>query len=295
MLLRLGACLAATLFAFSTTPTPAQEVESDLSKAPSRFAQLDDMKVHYKSLGQGTTALVLVHGWSCDLSFWKEQVSDLNGKIHLVFIDLPGHGKSDRPKTDYTMDLFAKAIDAVLTEAKVADAVLAGHSMGTPVIRQYYRLYPKKTKALIAVDGAFKTFTADPEVMKKFVARFEGEGFKKAVGAFVDGMFSKQAQKEVVDFVRHKMLSASQHVAVSAMRNMLDAKIWQEDKIEVPVQCLMAKSALWNEDYEKFVRRLAPKVDYRQMEDVGHFLMLEDPPVFNSHLLGFLKKQGFVK
>jgi pimeloyl-ACP methyl ester carboxylesterase len=46
------------------------------------------------------------------------------------------------------MDLFANAIDAVLRDAKVERAVLVGHSMGTPVARQFYRKYPQKTLAI---------------------------------------------------------------------------------------------------------------------------------------------------
>ena len=36
-------------------------------------------------------------------------------------------------------------------------AVLVGHSMGTPVIRQFYRKYPAKTRALVIVDGGLKS------------------------------------------------------------------------------------------------------------------------------------------
>ena len=130
-----------------------------LDKAPSRSARSGDLKVHYKSLGEGDTAIVFVHGWCCDHSVWRDQAAALDGKARLLFIDLPGYGKSDRPKADCTMDMFAKGIDAVLRDAGVEHAVLVGHSMGTPVVRQFYRLYPAKTKALVFVDGALRPFT----------------------------------------------------------------------------------------------------------------------------------------
>ncbi len=46
--------------------------------------------------------------------------------------------------TKYNMDLFAAAIYAVMKDAKVSAPCLLGHSMGTPVIRQYYRKYPRR-------------------------------------------------------------------------------------------------------------------------------------------------------
>src|SRR5947209_1200604 len=106
-----------------------------LDKAPSRFARSGDLKVHYKSLGEGDTAVVFVHGWCCDHSVWRDQAAALDGKARLLFLDLPGYGKSDKPKADYTIDFFARAIDAVLQDAGVDRAVLVGHSMGTPVVR----------------------------------------------------------------------------------------------------------------------------------------------------------------
>src|SRR6185503_11087712 len=119
-----------------------------LNDAPSRWAKLDGNRVHYKSYGKGRDALVFVHGWTCDMSFWSDQIPAFVNQTRVIAIDLPGHGKSDKPDITYSMDLFARAVDAVLKDAGVARAVLVGHSMGTPVIREFYRKYPEKTIGL---------------------------------------------------------------------------------------------------------------------------------------------------
>jgi pimeloyl-ACP methyl ester carboxylesterase len=269
--------------------------ESPLDKAPSHFAKLDDINIHYKTLGAGDTALVFIHGWTCDLTFWREQVSAFDGKFPVVLIDLPGHGKSDKPKIEYTMDLFARATNAVLEAADVKSAILVGHSMGTPAIRQFYRLYPKKTRALVAVDGALRPFTTKKEEIDKFVGRYEGADYKERIGAAVDGMFTKETPGDLRKRVKEIMQSAPQHVAVGAMRAGLDPAIWKDDEIKVPLQVIVAKNRFWDDDYEKYVRKLAPHVDYQVMEGVGHFLMLEKPREFNELLAAFLKKQEVLK
>ena len=142
--------LIAPVLALSLDPVRGDAPTDILAKAPSRFAKSGDLKVHYKSLGEGKTAIVFVHGWCCDHTVWRDQAPALAGKVRAIYIDLPGYGRSDRPKTDYTMDVFAKGVDAVLRDAGVEQAILVGHSMGTPVVRQYYRLYPAKTKALVS-------------------------------------------------------------------------------------------------------------------------------------------------
>jgi pimeloyl-ACP methyl ester carboxylesterase len=78
------------------------------------------------------------------------------GSLHLIAVDLVGHGKSDKPHVRYTMEVFARSIDSVLTDAKIKRAVLVGHSMGTPVVRQFLRLFPEKTAGLVIVDGALR-------------------------------------------------------------------------------------------------------------------------------------------
>ncbi len=276
-------------------PARAESKPNPLDKAPSQFAKLDDIRIHYKSLGTGDTALVFVHGWTCNMNFWRYQVPAFDGKMRMILIDLPGHGESDKPKIDYTMDLFAKSVDAVLKEAGVEKAVLAGHSMGTPVTRQYYRLYPKKTVGLIVVDGALRAPKFKPGEFDKFVARFAGPDWKETLGQMVDGM-TKDSPAEARQAIKSGMGSAPQHVTVSAMKEMFNPAIWKDDeKIEVPLQVIVAKGPNWPPDYEQFIRKIAPQVDYHVMDGVGHFLMMEKPKEFNEIMAAFLKKEGFLK
>ena len=69
------------------------------------------------------------------------------------------------------MDLFANAIDAVMRDAKVERAVVVGHSMGTPVARQFYRKYPQKTLGIVIVDGGLRPF-GTKEMREQFMAMF---------------------------------------------------------------------------------------------------------------------------
>jgi pimeloyl-ACP methyl ester carboxylesterase len=47
-------------------------------------------------------------------------------------------------------------------------------------------------------------------------------------------------------------------------------------------------------DYEKFVRSLSSKTDYRLINGTGHFVMLEKPSEFNAVLTEMLAKFGLV-
>jgi pimeloyl-ACP methyl ester carboxylesterase len=277
--------LALTL-AFSSEPSSGPP----LAEAPSRYAALDGHKVHYKTLGSGKETVVFVHGWTCDMSVWRFQAPAFAKNRRVIAIDLPGHGRSDAPEIDYTMGLFARAIDAVMREEGASRAVLIGHSMGTPVVREFYRLHPEKTSALVAVDGSFRALVSDPAGRERFLAPFRGPEYREALAHFADFSFPPD-QAALRDSVKTVMMKTPQPVLVSAGQNMLDPANFREDPIRVPLLNVLAKSPYWGEDYEAFLRKLAPGVDYRVMDGVGHFLMLQKPEEFNAMLSAFLAKQ----
>jgi pimeloyl-ACP methyl ester carboxylesterase len=294
-LMRPSLWLVLPILAVFSSAARAEGPADVLDKAPSKFAKSGDLKVHYKQLGQGKTAVVFIHGWCCDHSVWREQAAALDGKVPMVFIDLPGYGKSDKAKIDYTMDVFAKGVDAVLQDAGAEQAILAGHSMGTPVVRQFCRLFPNKTKALVFVDGGLRPFTKDRAEAEKFMAMFKEETFKETAPKFLTAMLPPNTPATVRERIEELVSNTSPQVAISSMRGMLDEKVWKEDQIKVPAQALMAKSQWWNDDYKKFVKELVPDLDYREFDGVGHFLFMDKPKEFNEALAEFLKKQGMLK
>src|SRR5262249_27145505 len=159
--------------------------------------------------------------------------------------------------------------------------VFVGHSMGTPVMRQYYRQHPKKTLALVAVDGALKPDDMTPAEIEKHIAKFAGADYKEQLTKAVDTMFSKKTPEEARTYIKKKMTATPHYVVLSAVKGMFDPSIWKEDPITVPLLVVSAKASDWPAGYEKFVRKLAPKVEYHLLDDVGHFLMVDDPEVFN--------------
>jgi pimeloyl-ACP methyl ester carboxylesterase len=93
-----------------------------------RVVPRDNPVVHYLESGQGP-ALVLVHGLDGSSAVWSNDIGILAKTFQVIVPDLPGYGKSDRPRDDYLIDyhvaMLKEFIDA-LNESKVA---IAGNSM----------------------------------------------------------------------------------------------------------------------------------------------------------------------
>jgi pimeloyl-ACP methyl ester carboxylesterase len=259
-----------------------------------RYAKLDTIRVHYQNYGEGKEAVVFVHGWSCSLKYWKANIPAFVNQSRVISIDLPGHGESDKPQMIYSMDLFARAIDAVLQDAGVERVTLVGHSMGTPVIRQFYRNYPNKTRALVIVDGSLRPFS-NPEQMKQFVDPLRGPNYKEQAERMIGFIAQSVKDKKNLEEIRDTMMSTPQHVMVGAFEAMMDEAIWKQDKINAPTLAVMAKQPAWDAEYEKFVRELVPGIEYQMWEGVSHFLMMDEPQKFNVTVLAFLKKNKLIK
>ena len=257
------------------------------------FAKLDGNRIHYTDYGSGTSALVFIHGWACDETVWRGQAGELSKKIRAITIDLPGHGQSDQPDVPYTMDLYARAIDAVLVDAKIESAILVGHSNGTPAIREYYRKFPSKVRALVIVDGPLRQFF-DAAGMEKFIAPFRGDHYREAATRMIDGITRAMPSEANRAEIKTLMLRTPQRVAVSEFENTANAELWKPDKINVPVLMVLAKQPAWSAEYEQFVRSLIPDLDYLVWEDVSHFLMMDKPQEFNEAVLAFAAKKGLL-
>jgi pimeloyl-ACP methyl ester carboxylesterase len=287
MFARAGVIISVAILV-SLVPAAARLGALEPPAGQSHSATVDGAQVHYTDYGTGDSALVFIHGWACDETVWREQAAPLSDKIRVITIDLPGHGQSDKPDVTYTMDLYARAIDAVVADAKLQSAILVGHSNGTPAVRQFYRKNPAKVRGLVIVDGPLRPFI-DATKMQKFIAPLR-DNYEQSASRIIDGITRPIANESLRGEIKTLMLRTPKQVAVSEFEHSADPELWKPDKINVPVLMVLAKQPSWSDDYEQFVRGLVPDLDYQVCENVSHFLMMEKPREFNDAVLAFLAK-----
>jgi sigma-B regulation protein RsbQ len=254
-------------------------------------ATIDGLRIHSSSAGKGPNTVILVHGWTCDETTWNAQVPVLSKQYRVITLDLPGHGQSESPKDGkLSMDLFARAVEAVRKESKADHVVLVGHSMGTPVVVQYARLFPQHTAALVFVDGLVsiprngRGAAPNPQQMS-------GPNGPKAREQMIRGMFSGSTTPDMQKHILSMMLGPPESTAVGAMNATFDPAIWKDDVLKMPILGLYADhSGLGNREYMK---EHFPAMEYTEIPATGHFLMMEKPEEFNGLLLAFLAKQKY--
>ena len=251
---------------------------------PAVGAQVDGAKIHWTSQGSGRQAVMLVHGWTCDDSSWREQVPALKGSSRVLTLDLPGHGKSETPKSGLSMENFARAVEAVREEARVDNVVLVGHSMGTPVIRKYALMYPQHVKGLVLVDGLVQI----PDGNAETPTAPAGAMTAPARENMIKRMFGPLTTPALQEHIMKMMMGASEATANGAMTATQDRSQWSNAPITVPVLAVYAGTRPLAT--EPNVKRLFPNAEYHQIPHTAHFLMMEKPAEFNRLVMGFLER-----
>jgi pimeloyl-ACP methyl ester carboxylesterase len=253
------------------------------ASGPALAADVDGARVHWTSTGSGP-AIIFVHGWTCDESSWQGQVPAFSQRYRVITLDLPGHGKSAMPKGGtFSMELFARAVEAVRSEAKVDRAVFVGHSMGTPVIRQYATMYPTRVAGLVLVDGLVQVAGVAPGFALPPMVGAEG---RKARENMVRSMFGPATTPALQEHILKMMLGTSEATAAGAMTATWDPSWVKNDPITAPVLGVYAARPLATREA---ISRIFPKVQYHEIPGSAHFLMLEKPAEFNQLLDAFVR------
>lgn len=264
----------------------------------SRYIKVGDTQIHCKCCGDGEKTILFVHGFGCDMKVWDYQVQDMCKDFRLVFIDLPGYGKSDKPKVDYTLDYFAATLAAVMDSLQIDKAILVGHSLGTPICRQVFFDYPEKVSAICDVDGVYCFYPSDTiytEAYKAslddFVNLFHGNNVKSNIMQFAKGLSCYNTPSEVCEYAIKTMPETPEYVAYSTMSNLIDKKYWTDRKIGIPTLVFCTQNSDIPPDNYQKMETLYSDMHYIELTDIGHFIMMENPKMFNGELLKFAEKE----
>ena len=259
-------------------------------------------RIAYSDTGSGGIPVLLVHGWSCDGSFWSRQTEALSKRHRVIVMDLPGHGLSSAPRIAYTRDLLVDSVSLVLDRLRITRAVLVGHSLGWDVVRAFALRSPERVAALVNVDGAYCRVPRTPEeraALEKLFAGFGApfadtnpESIDKARASFIDMLFAQETPEPMRNWIRSRMSATPPHVARSAMLEFLRLERWTDARpVQVPTLAVYAEFTARQElpGHREYLRALNPELEYEEWPESGHFVMTEDADRLNRRLLAFLE------
>jgi len=131
------------------------------------FLRVRGLRVHViRSGDERLPRLLLVHGLGGSVESWVDVLDHLSRGFHLIAVDLPGYGQSEKPDASYTIESFADFVCALIEQLKAGSLILAGHSMGGMIAMKTYSKCPEKVKAMILIDAAGVSGTAAEKIRR---------------------------------------------------------------------------------------------------------------------------------
>jgi len=269
------------------------------------FISLPDGYTHYELEGEkDANTVVLVHGFSVPYFIWDSTYTALlEAGYRVLRYDLFGRGYSDRPKTAYTLDLFARQLRDLLDALKITESInLCGLSMGGAISASFTARHPEQVKklALFAPAGGKATPLSIP--FKILLIPGIGEllmgllGEKTLVDGIAEDFNDPQLIAHFTSLYRPQIkLRGFGRAILSTMRNdaLRDSSATYRHIGQTGIPVLL----VWGREdntvpYEQSQEIVAsiPQAVFHTIENSGHIPHYENADEVNPILLNFLQE-----
>jgi pimeloyl-ACP methyl ester carboxylesterase len=251
-------------------------------------SSLDGVTINFESSGGGDTAILFVHGWLGNQSWWDHARDAFSKNYQIIQMDLAGHGRSSVDRKIWSVKSYAQDIKAVVEKLSLKKVILVGHSMSGSNVIEAYHLMPERVVRVILVD-TLNDMDHLP-TMKEAAPLFEGmrhnyqDTIQRAIPQY---LFAKTSPKAVVEKILHEFLKVNPALAISSLEPFYKTDIREAcSRVKVPVRAINANLYPTNAEAN---RKCFQDYDYELITDVGHYPMLESPKQFNNALGRMLK------
>lgn len=259
--------------------------------------------------GEGAETLLLIHGMAGSAHTWRAVMPQLARKYRVIAPDLLGHGRSAKPRTDYSLGAFAVGLRDLLDEVGVASATVVGQSLGGGIAMQFMYQHPQYCDRLVLISSGglgpdvglvlrllsapgaelVMPVIAPPPVLRAGNALrswLSARGLRSPRGAEMWSAYSSFADPEtrvaflrtlrsVVDY-RGQAVSALNRLQLKA--EMPTLAIWGEDDTIIPV------------DHAYAALEARPGCRLEVIPEVGHFAHVEAPTLVAELIDSFVSE-----
>jgi pimeloyl-ACP methyl ester carboxylesterase len=253
-------------------------------------------------------ALLFIHGIGDSSVTWRPLVGELARDFTVIAPDLLGHGRSAKPRADYSVAAYANAMRDLLAVLDIERATVVGHSLGGGVAMQFAYQYPERCERLVLVSTGGIGREVHPILrvasspvaelvlpLCRFAAmRTFGRGVVRALE-----LLGTPLGRDAGDFQR--MFDAlpdvtSQRAFVRTLRAVVD---WRGQHITMLDRCYLARDIptllVWGTRdavvpyaHALTAQAAMPASRLETFEDAGHFPHHADPERFLSVLRDFI-------
>ena len=252
----------------------------------------DGIRLNYAVDGpEAGPVLLLAHPLAADISIWKEQLVGLGGEFRLVRYDSRGHGRSDSPIGDYTLERLGRDVLDLLDHLGLERANFCGVSIGGGVGQWLAAKAPSRIDRLVLANTAPRFATPDVWIQRRELALSEGMG--PLVAGTVDRWFTpafRERKVEAVAAIESMLRACPPQGYAGCCATLRDADLRPDlADIVAPTLVICGRHDLATPP-ERSDDLVAGIPDARLVTlDAGHMACVEQAEQFNAELRRFLR------
>jgi pimeloyl-ACP methyl ester carboxylesterase len=271
----------------------------------SRTAEIDGVKLHYLTAGQGP-AVVLLHGYAETSRMWRPIIPLLAKRFKVIAPDLPGIGESAIPTNGLDMTTSATRIHALARSLGIEKARIVGHDIGLMVAYAYASQFSPETEKLVVMDAFlpgvegwepiynnpntwhFRFFGPTPEALVAGRERIYFEHFWNDFAADKTRSVPEADRKAYTEaYARPGRMRAGWAYFASWPQLAKDFAQFSQNKLAMPVLAIGGEKSLGNELAAQ-MKLVASDVTVVVLKDTGHWILEERPKETTDTLVKFL-------
>lgn len=269
------------------------------------YANLQGLNLYYDQHGSGELPLVFVHGFACTHDDWEPQVAFFQSQHPVITCDLPGHGTSDPPADNGSVESLGAAIASLLNTLDLPPAVLIGHSMGCRVVIQATLDAPERVAKLILLDGSCVGENDPQEAEQQVRQHIADVGYSTMVESLFAAMFVDGSDPAL----KHRLIQRAHELPEAIGASLFTWLVgWDAGKVDaalarITVPTYVLQSTYFNTQrvrvplkpgevtpWMERVQQHVPSTELDVISGVGHFPMLEVPDMVNEKMAVFIGK-----
>jgi pimeloyl-ACP methyl ester carboxylesterase len=260
-------------------------------------AKINGIEIYFEQHGEYGEPLVLVHGYTGDITDWRFQIGEFSGTHRVLAMDLRGHGRSTAPadRSSYTIEQMALDVQALVEQVGFDRYHLVGHSMGGAIAQELTLRRPERLITLTLEDTAFNPASHRSEELVKLretrnrIAEEEGmAALAASPSPFPRAPFMPE-EREVEMRARLARMSVGGFIGAAAG---LDAWPGTNNRLEgLRVPTLIVYGELdrsWVVEAALRMAELVPNATLEVIPEAGHSPQYERPDLFNNALRSHL-------
>jgi 3-oxoadipate enol-lactonase len=261
-------------------------------------AQINNISLHYTDSGNADgVPVIFIHGFPFDHTMWDEQVAALPSRFRAVTFDMRGHGQSEVGSGQYFLEFFVDDLLGLMDHLSIDKAIWVGLSMGGYTALRAIEKAPERCKGLVLCDTRSEPDTNEAKLKRATALKnLKTDGLKAYAENSVKNLFWSENLERKPQAVE-KVKNIIEATSMLGIGGTLLALASRTDTTHV-LQGIKVPTLILVGEHDAITPPIAAQSMHESIEgsvmevipDAAHLSNLENPTVFNQHLLKFLER-----